>query len=266
MTLATTPDFTPAAVARRLAAEHADRIRFTPFAAAAGLRTLDAAYAVQDALVALRRPQEGPPRGYKVGLTSRSMQEMCGLGHPIAGVVPAGRLLADGAALAAADYTHLGVEFEIAIKLARDLAPDAGPLTVGAVAEAVAAVAPAVEIIDDRGADYSTLDTLSLVADNSWAEGAILGAFRPSWPPLDEAEARVEVHGETVGRGTGRDVLGHPFASVAWLAEHLAARGAGLRAGQIVLTGSIIRTQFPAPGAAYRYTVAGVGSIGFSVI
>jgi 2-keto-4-pentenoate hydratase len=67
--------------------------------------------------------------------------------------------------------------------------------------------------------------------------------------------------GDLIGEGHGRDILGHPFNSVAWLATHLASRGAALRAGQIVMTGSVMKTVFPERDARYRFDLEGLGSV-----
>ena len=92
------------------------------------------------------------------------------------------------------------------------------------MAEAVDAVCPAIEIIDDRHADYRNLEVLSVIADNAWNAGIVLGDFVRSWPDLASIEGIVSVNGEKTDRGFGRDVLGHPFHPVAWLASHLAPK------------------------------------------
>jgi 2-keto-4-pentenoate hydratase len=128
------------------------------------------------------------------------------------------------------------------------------------VAEAVDAVAPAFEVIDDRNSAYP-LDLLSLVADNAWNEGIVLGEWRTSWSDLAAARGVVECNGQVIDQGHGRDVLGHPFEPLRWLANHLRAQGQSLHAGEIVSTGSLVTTRFPAAGEHYRFTVEGVGAV-----
>ena len=134
------------------------------------------------------------------------------------------------------------------------------PQAAAFLAAAVEAVAPAMEVVDDRDCEYATLDVLSLVADNSWNAGIVVGEFRRSWPDLAVAAGVAYLDGEEVGRGQGGDVLGHPFRSVGWLAEHLAEEGPGLRAGDIVMTGSIVTTKFPSRASEFRFDVEGLGS------
>jgi len=139
-------------------------------------------------------------------------------------------------------------------------------LRIAAVLAAVAAVAAAVEVVDDRAADYQQLDMRSLVADNSWNAGVILGAWHEQWPDLALLAGIVERNGEELDRGHGRDVLGHPFHALTWLANHLAESGEGLRAGDVVATGSIVPTRFPTGPEQYRYSVETLGEVRFAII
>jgi 2-keto-4-pentenoate hydratase len=252
--------------AQALMAEHANRVQYRSFAAAHAITTIDDAYAVQREYVRLQmQARNTGAAGYKIGLTTPRMQAMCGIDRPIAGVVLADRVHGSGANLRTAAYGRIGLEFEIAVRLARDLVSDGRPPTIDEVAAAVDAVAAAVEIIDDRGADYHNLDALSLIADNAWNGGIVLGAFAKPWPDLAAAEGVVSMGGTVLDRGLGRDVLGHPFHAVAWLATHLADRGSRLRAGDIVMTGSVVTTKFPDRASTYRFVLLGLGVVEISV-
>lgn len=84
---------------------------------------------------------------------------------------------------------------------------------------------------------------------------------RETWPDLAAVKGVVEVNGEVVDAGHGRDVLGHPFEPLRWVANWLRERGETLRAGEIVSTGSLVTTRFPKAGAQhYRFTVEGIGT------
>ncbi len=252
--------------AEMLMVEHGSGAKFKPFATAFGIANVADAYAVQREYVRLQVKARGAaPVGYKIGLTSKRMQDMCGINSPIAGVVLADRVHASGASLKASAYGRLGVEFEIAVRLKRDLVPNGDELALAEVAAAVDAVCPAIEIVDDRGADYRALDVLSLIADNSWNAGIVLGEFVRDWPELGTIEGVVAADGDAIDRGSGRDVLGHPFHPVAWLATHLAEQGAGLRAGDIVMTGSLVTTKFPDRPLAYRFDVTGLGAVELAI-
>jgi 2-keto-4-pentenoate hydratase len=257
----------PTEVAGVLMAWHEGRQTFVPFAREYGIEQLDQAYNVQDALVDRRcKARTAAPVGYKIGLTSPRMQAMCGIDSPIAGVILDPDVHSSGTTLSKSHYGRLGIEFEIGVRIGRDLEAAGLPKTIAELRDFVEGVCPAVEIVDDRNADYSTgLDVLSLVADNSWNAGVVLGAFRQDWPDLDTVKATVKLNGTVVDRGTGGDVLGHPFESVLWLARHLAFRGRSLRRGQIVLTGSIVPTRFPADGESYELQLDGLGSVALQI-
>jgi 2-keto-4-pentenoate hydratase len=163
--------------------EHNRRVQFRPFASESTIADTQTAYAVQREYVRLQmNNRRTGAKGYKVGLTSLRMQAMCRIDSPIAGVVLEDRVSRTGARIARSDYGRLGLEFEIAVRLARDLGRRGGPITIPDVSEAVDAVCPAIEIVDDRHCDYRTLDVLSLIADNSWNAGIVLGAFNASGP------------------------------------------------------------------------------------
>jgi len=107
---------------------------------------------------------------------------------------------------------------------------------------------------------------LTLVADNSWNAGIVLSEFAAKWPDLAGARGRATRDGAAIGEGFGRDILGHPFNSVAWLATQLHSRGAGLKAGQVVMTGSVMKTVFPDTAASYRFELEGIGSVEVQVM
>ena len=252
--------------AQALADARRGGVKFLPFAAASGIGSIDDAYAVQHELVRLENQRHGADiAGYKIGLTVKRMQEMCGIDSPIAGVVFQDRVHKSGARLRASAYGRLGLEFEIAVRMARDLEPNGRAPELVDVAEAVDAICPAFEIIDDRHADYGNLEILSLIADNAWNAGIVLGDFVRPWPDLAAIEGIVSADGKVVDRGFGRDVLGHPFHSVAWLAVHLARRGTKLRAGDIVMTGSLALTKFPDRTCTYRFDLSGLGAVEVSI-
>jgi 2-keto-4-pentenoate hydratase len=244
-----------------LFAEHQTGHRFTTLSPNAAPATISDAYDIQDKYVALLRPGNGEPAGYKVGLTSAAMQAFCRIDHPIAGVVLASRIHRTGAMVQRRDFGRLGLEFEIAVRIKSDIPASDAAFTIEAIEPHIDGVCAAIELVDDRAADYTSLDVRSLVADNSWNAGIILSDFRSTWPDLAPLLGRATKDGDLIGEGYGRDILGHPFNSVAWLATHLSSRGETLKAGEIVMTGSVMKTIFPEQAARYRFDVEGLGSV-----
>jgi 2-keto-4-pentenoate hydratase len=247
--------------AETLLAEHRANTPFKPLGPPDRPVTISDAYDIQAKYVALLRGEHGGDVGYKVGLTSATMQAFCGIDHPIAGVVLARRVHRSGATVRRSDFGRLGLEFEIAVRIKSDVPVASTPCTAERIAPHIGGVCAAIEIVDDRSADYTNLQVLSLVADNSWNAGIVLSEFATKWPDLESVLGRATKDDAAIGEGHGRDILGHPFNSVAWLATQLASRGVGLKAGQVVMTGSVMKTVFPIEGATYRFDFEGIGSV-----
>lgn len=247
---------------------HAEREPFGPFPQDALPRSVEEAYAVQDEFVQLKSRACGPVAGYKIALTTPAMRAMVGLSDSIAGVMHDKQLVRSPACVRAADYGRLIVEFEVAVLLGEDLAASSNH-TRESVASSVGAVMPAFELADDRQADYAGLasNSLSLVADNAWNEGAVLGAPITNWKSVDLTAVRgvATINGEQVGEGYGRDAMGHPFEALAWVANSLHKRGKRLRAGQFVITGSLVTSKFPKAGDRIGFELGELGSVQLEV-
>jgi 2-keto-4-pentenoate hydratase len=256
--------------ARFLWEEHRARRPFEPIPAISAPRTVDEAYAMQEELHSLMTEVHGPVAGYKIALTTPVMQQMVGFHAPIAGAILARTIHSSPITLRRTDYVRLGVECEIAVQLGRDLPAAQAPYRRDQVADAVAAVMPAFELIDDRQADYIQLaaHVLTLIADNAWNAGIVLAAPSRDWHTIDLTAARgvMLINGTVVGEGHGRDVMGHPFEALRWLVNMLAQRGKSLTQGMIVMTGSIVATKFVNPGDTVGLSVDGLGEAQLSVI
>lgn len=229
------------------------------------LRPVDerAAYVVQDALHPLLAGSLGAVVGHKIGCTTAVMQAFLKIPNPCAGGVFERTVQASPARVQHADFLHVGVECEIVVRLGRDLAPAQAPYDRNAVADAVAACMAGMEIVDDRYVDYKSLDTPTLIADDFFDAGCVLGPAVTDWRTLDLAAAtgRTWINGAEVGRGRGADVMGHPFEALAWLANNFAARGHTLRAGQFVFTGSVVETKWVNRGDRVEMEIEGLGSV-----
>ncbi|MCH7713013.1 MAG: fumarylacetoacetate hydrolase family protein [Chloroflexi bacterium] len=242
--------------------------RFEPIPDDFAPRTIVEAYDIQETYHRLIIPARGPIAGYKIALTTPVMQKMVGFDSPCAGAVFANDILHSPATVKASDYGRLGVECEIAVLLNRDLAAAAAPYDRARAAEAVEALMPAFELVDDRNADYSNLSFLSVAADNTWNAGVVLGGQAPGWRGIDlvAAAGSMTINGEPAGEGKGGDVLGHPLEALAWLANTLAERGKSLSAGMIVMTGSIVTTKFLNAGDTAAISIEGLGGAQVTVV
>jgi 2-keto-4-pentenoate hydratase len=221
---------------------------------------LGEAYLAQEHLHELLVPARGAVAGYKIAITTPVMQRLMGMDHPCGGAIFASMVHRSPARLACGDYVNVAVECEIAVELGSDL-PAGRRYDRDNVAAAVASCMAAIEIIDDQNADYKKADALNLVANNAWNAGCVLGPPVADWRRSDLAalHGRMLIGGREVGSGVGADVLGHPLAALAWLANTMAERGRPLRAGMIVSTGSIVATKWPKPGETVVAAIDGLG-------
>ncbi|MEO9462501.1 MAG: fumarylacetoacetate hydrolase family protein, partial [Marinomonas sp.] len=161
------------------------------------------------------------------------------------------------ARVAASDFIHIGLEFELALELANDVAPQASIHTEESVKDLIATVRPAFEMIEDRGADYSQLDVRTIISDNAWCGGVVLGAPIENWRDLDVnniPSTIVQSGQQNEAANTGAAA---PLTSLAWILNHFSARDITLSAGEIVITGSAAITRFPVSGNKFAYHVAG---------
>lgn len=196
------------------------------------------AYAVQQGLVASLLAEGDSIIGYKLGLTSRPMQEMLGVDQPDYAPVLGSTAYADGATIDLSRFIAPRMEAEICVILD---APLSGPHCTAAQAwDATRGLVAALEIVDSRIADWkiSLADTISDLASN----GAV--AFGSRVVPLGDFDPALigmvfTRNGELVSTGAGAAALGGPLDAVAWLANTLHPLGVTLPAGAIIMTGAL---------------------------
>ena len=257
------------AAARYYFDAHESRASYGILPEVAQPNSTEEAYAVQDAFQALLAEQgRGVIAGYKLALTSQVMQDLMGIDHPCTGGIFDTTIHRSPAIVRAEDFVGLAIECEIAVRLGADLGPGNAPYGKDAVAAAVATCAPAIELVEDRAADYAKVTALPLIAENAWNGGIVLGEEVADWQALDLASLHGEmaINGHVVGEGHGRDVMGHPFEALAALANMLIARGQQLRQGMVVMTGSIVATKHPKPGDEATVSIEGLGTAAMTVV
>jgi len=225
--------------------------------------SMEVAYRIQDEVHRLFTEEGGfgPLGGHKIALTSRAVQELCGVDQPAYGAIFASVIRPSPAVVSAAEFMHLGLEFELAVRIGRDVPASGAPYDRASIAPFVATCMPAFELIEDRNADYGDLDAESILTDRCWCGGVVLGAPVTDWQSIDLATTPVELlwNGEVVDEGVAGDSMGHPLEGLAWIANHLAPLGRSMTAGEIVITGSALKTRFPEPGDEVTYRIAGLG-------
>ena len=228
--------------------------------------TMDDAYAIQSALLAAKLAQGRRVIGWKIGLTSRAMQNALGIDIPDSGILFDDMAFADGATVPAGRFIQPRVEAEIAFVMKTPLA--GADVTHDQVIAATDFVAPSLEILDTRilRADPATgqariiTDTIS---DNAANAGVVLGDVRH---PVRAQDLRwvgaiVTRDGVVEETGLGAGVLNDPVESVVWLARRMAQYGQRIEAGQIILSGSFIRPLECPPGSNIHADFGDFGSV-----
>jgi 2-keto-4-pentenoate hydratase len=249
--------FSAEPAARYVLDAHAARAAYQNLPAEIAPTTMDEAYAAQEALAKLLVPREGPVAGLKIAVATKVMQELMGIDRPCGGMIFARRVYASPHQLRLSDYINVVVEFELAVRLGRGLPKQESPWTAETVKSAIEAVIPAFELVEDRHAVYKSTNALSMIADNCWNAGIILGT-----PVAYDgcSLSGIAGHLETNGRPTHHGATDDPLATLAWVANLAADRGRPMTAGMVVITGSVIPTLPIARGDRFHFHLDGLGS------
>lgn len=246
-----------------------NRERFTQLLGDDKPANMAQAYAIQSELYTIMREQDRFTEfgGHKVALTSPAIQEMCGVSEPAYGAVFREFIYSNHHEIEMDDFIRFGIEFEVCVSVAGDVPLSDEAYTKETIAPFIAASMPAFELIDDRDADYTHLDAASILTDRCWCNGIVLGEPVAFTSALDigNLSSQVIVNDEINDKGNTRDALGHPLNSVAFVANHLGASGKQLKAGDVIMTGSALKTQFPKSGDKIIYKIEGLGDVSVRV-
>ena len=198
--------------------------------------------------------------GWKVAATNQKTQTMLGISQPFAGQLPNTALSLSPINISAGIFADPALEGEFAVLLGGDLPKTTAPYDAESAMEAVAAVIPAVEIVDSRISDRKAAGEKTLIAAGTVA-GLVLGPPFTDWRNLYLPAHKVALYidGELKGEGDGSMVLGNPFNSLAWLANLCIDLGRPLTGGQIITLGTCTGL---APIALGSDSVVDFGSLG----
>ena len=246
-------------VARYVLGEHERRADYRNLPTEIAPANVAQAYAAQLALVRLLTPRKGKVAGLKIATTTKIMQQLMGIDHPCGGTIFEKTVHTSPAQLRLSDYQHVVIECELAVKLKRNLPTSGAPYTAQSVAPAVGAAMPAFELIEDRNADYKQTNVVTLIADNCWNAGIVVGApvaYDPS-RSLAGVAGRLTIDDSRTHEGRTED----PLDTLAWIANLAAGQDRPLAAGMVVITGSVIPTLPIAPGERFVFTLEGLGSV-----
>ncbi len=200
--------------------------------------TVEGAYAIQRYNTAARQRAGAKLVGRKIGITSKAVMEWLKVDEPDFGALLDDMAITDGGEVKRSELLQPRIEAEIAFVLGRDLAGEG--LVSHDVVAATAFIAPALEIIDSRIADWK-ITYRDTVADNASSARFVLGSAKTSLAGLDLQTVGMVMrkNGRVVSTGAGAACLGNPVNAVLWLAKKLSSFGEGLKAGDVVLSGAL---------------------------
>ena len=226
-----------------------------------------AGYAIQAEIGRLRAAEGRPLGGWKIGCTTKVMQEMMGLDSPAYGMVLADCIMESPATVARDLTVGPLAECEIAMRIGRDVPAREGGHDKESIADHVEACMAAIELAEMRYPDRKAMSASEFIADDFFQRAIVLGPAVTDWQAVDlgAAKGTTIIGGEDKGSGHGRDVMGHPLNALAWLADRLAAAGTPLKKGQVVLTGSIVLAAQVNPGQTAACAVEGLGEARLTV-
>jgi 2-keto-4-pentenoate hydratase len=252
------------AIAKDLFDQHERREIYKGFADK--VPTMEDATTIQEAYVALlRKKLKTETAGFKVALTSKQTRDWLGINEPCPGQVLANRIHRSPYTVKVSDYVRFSMETEVCLVLDKDMS---GPCSITDVKRNLRSIHCAYELVEDRGADLTKLDAKSLVSDNSWNAGIVMGPPAPSLDiDLSGRKGRFVVNGKLSKEGTTSETMGgNPLHVMAWLIEYLGRTGRTLKAGFPVITGSLIATQFPVAGDHLVFEVDGIPPVEMKLV
>jgi 2-keto-4-pentenoate hydratase len=223
------------------------------------LRTEKEAYRVQDEVFAELWPGARAV-AWKAGGPSDKVE-------PTAAPIPPENVLRSPASVAGANMQMIGVEAEVAFRMAKDLPPRSRPYSERSIAAAVGEVLVSIELCDSRLANWKETSGLWKLADFQNNSALVVGSGAKDWQKIDFLKQEVEfVIGKRVAKAKGAHSFGNPFRLLPWLVKHCAKRGLGLHAGDVVTTGAWTGLEIAKPGDEVTARFPGIGEATVKVL
>ena len=229
--------------------------------------TIDDAYAISLDFLKRREADGEKIVGKKIGVTSKAVQDMLNVFQPDFGFLTDRMRVADNETVDILQSKLLQprAEAEIAFILKEDLN---GPgIEQSDVLSATEFIVPCFEIVDSRIENWE-ISIVDTIADNASCGIFVLGDVRvdPKRYDLPNLDVQVFKNGTFLSSGKGSAVQGSPLEAVAWLANTLGQYGVPLKAGETILSGSLVPLEPALPGDRFEMDLSGIGkcSISFS--
>ena len=227
-------------------------------------KNLNEAYKTQE--IFQKNSGRGQLGGFKIALASKVQQELCGIDHPIAGGIFANEIKSSPETFDLDNFHGLGLEFELAVTLSDDLKPGMEPFDKNNIKQFIKSLSPAFELIIDRDADYSNINPLTMITDNAWCSGIVLGKELSNWEKLnlDVIRSQLLWNDEAPQDAMIKDA--NPLESLSWVSNLLTSLGRTIPKDSVIITGSVIKTRAPNKGDHIIYKVEDLSEVEIKII
>ena len=212
------------------------------------------------------KSKRGEIGGYKIALASKIQQQLCSINNPIAGGIFKNEIYKSPSIIKLKEYQSLGLEFEIAFEISKDILPNTSKINFFNIKEYVNNAYSCFELIDDRNASYKNLDALTLIADNAWSAGVILGEPIQNWEKLELNELNSKLYWNNELIGEAKLLKTNPFNSLIWIINHLGKFNKKIKKGSIIITGSLLKTKKPISHDIIKFEIDKYSSVITEVI
>jgi 2-keto-4-pentenoate hydratase len=251
-------------IARFMLDQHKSKQNFQNLPETLMPKNLNEAYKIQE--IFQKNSGRGQLGGFKIALASKVQQELCGIDHPIAGGIFANEIKSSPETFDLDNFHGLGLEFELAVTLSDDLKPGMEPFDKNNIKQFIKSQSPAFELIIDRDADYSNINPLTMITDNAWCSGIVLGKELSNWEKLnlDVIRSQLLWNDEAPQDAMIKDA--NPLESLSWVSNLLTSLGRTIPKDSVIITGSVIKTRAPNKGDHIIYKVEDLSEVEIKII
>ena len=188
----------------------------------------------------------GQIRAHKIGCTSKVMQNFLKINSPCAGDIFEKTISYNSVEIPYQGFTRVGVECELAVEIAKDFYPGSKSIFSGDLEKLIGGFLPAIEIVDDRYLDYLELGVPTLIADNFFNSGAVIGDVIYDWKRLnfDKIIGKTLINNKVVGKGRASFIMDSPLNAFKWYLDMCNKNRKKINKGDIILLGSIVETKW----------------------
>jgi 2-keto-4-pentenoate hydratase len=224
-------------------------------------------YVLQGFVNQLLQRDLGPIVGHKVGCTTPVMQEFLGILTPCAGEVFSRTVLTGHGMVPRNGFRRIGVECEIVVSISETLSPDDYSEEKFSPMDVIGSMMVGMEIVDDRYEHYGSLGVPTLIADNFFNSGCVLGDAFTCLDTLNfnDLSGVTRVNGVALGEGRGALIMGSPLNALRWFVKSMMSRGLTVEEGQFVMLGSIVETKWLEAGDFAEVEIDALGSVSLAV-